>query len=138
MAKKQHIGEIVWRDLTVKDATRVRDFYSSVVGWTTSDVPMRDTNGEYADYCMNLPGNSKGTARRKKPGETVAGVCHARGFNKKMPPQWLMYIKVKSVKASVAKAKKLGGTVVDGPRLVGPMTFCVLKDPAGAVVGLIE
>ncbi|MBY0113313.1 MAG: VOC family protein [Phycisphaerales bacterium] len=133
MAKKQQVGEIVWRDLTVKDAPRLRKFYSSVVGWQTSEVPMKDAKGAYADYCMNLPGKTA-----KKPGETVAGVCHARGSNKKVPPQWMMYVKVKSVKASVAKAKKLGGKVVDGPRNAGPMVFCVIKDPAGAVIGLIE
>lgn len=133
MAKEQQFGEIVWRDLTVKDAPRLRKFYSSVVGWKTSEVPMKDAKGAYADYCMNLAGKSP-----KKHGETVAGVCHARGVNKKVPPQWMMYVKVKSVKASVAKAKKLGGKVIDGPRLVGPMTFCIIKDPAGAVIGLIE
>ena len=133
MAKEQQVGEIVWRDLTVKDAPRLRKFYSSVVGWKTSEVPMKDAKGAYADYCMNLAGKSP-----KKHGETVAGVCHARGVNKKVPPQWMMYVKVKSVKASVAKAKKLGGKVIDGPRLVGPMTFCIIKDPAGAVIGLIE
>jgi predicted enzyme related to lactoylglutathione lyase len=133
MAKKQQIGEIVWRDLTVKDAPRLRKFYTSVVGWKTSDVPMKDSDGEYADYCMNLAGKTP-----KKHGETVAGVCHARGVNKKVPPQWMMYVKVKSVKASIAKAKKLGGKVLDGPRNVGPMVFCIIKDPAGAVLGLIE
>lgn len=136
MAKKQQIGEIVWRDLTVKDAPRVRDFYRKVVGWTSSDVPMKDAKGAYADYCMNLAGPGKG--KNKKQGETVAGVCHARGVNRKVPPQWLMYVKVKSVKASVAKAKKLGGKVMDGPRQMGGMEFCVIKDPAGAVIGLIE
>ncbi|MFT6715319.1 MAG: hypothetical protein ACJAVJ_002611, partial [Planctomycetota bacterium] len=29
---KQIIGEIVWRDLTVDDASGVRDFYTDVVG----------------------------------------------------------------------------------------------------------
>ena len=133
MAKKQQVGEIVWRDLTVKDAPRLRKFYSSVVGWQTTEVPMTDAKGAYADYCMNLAGKPP-----KKHGETVAGVCHARGVNKNVPPQWMMYVKVKSVKASVAKAKKLGGKVMDGPRSMGPMVFCVIKDPAGAVLGLIE
>lgn len=133
MAKKQQVGEIVWRDLTVKNAPRLRDFYTAVVGWTTTEVPMKDAKGAYADYCMNLPGKSP-----KKHGETIAGVCHARGVNRKVPPQWLMYVKVKNLKASVNRAKKLGGKVLDGPRHMGPMTFCVIKDPAGAVIGLFE
>ena len=61
------IGSISWVDLTVPDATTVRDFYRDVVGWSSTDVSM----GEYNDYGVNEPGS----------GKTVAGICHARGPN---------------------------------------------------------
>ena len=32
-SKKPAIGSITWRDLTVKDAEKFRDFYAKVVGW---------------------------------------------------------------------------------------------------------
>ena len=78
--KRPVIGTVSWMDLTVADAPRVRDFYREVVGWDVTDVDM----GGYSDYCMNAP----------ESGATVAGICHARGVNADLPPQWLVYITV--------------------------------------------
>ena len=121
-AKTPAIGTITWRDLTVKRATKVRDFYARVVGWKTSEVDM----GGYSDYCMIASGS----------GETVAGVCHARGSNTDLPPQWLMYITVKDVDRSAAQCRKLGGKVLVKPRPMAGGRFCVIRDPAGAVCAL--
>ena len=41
-------GKIGWIDMTVDDATSVRDFYKSVVGWGHEDVSM----GDYADFLL--------------------------------------------------------------------------------------
>lgn len=48
---KKEPGAIVWTDLTVDDAERVRDFYSAVVGWVASPVEMEG----YSDFNMNAP-----------------------------------------------------------------------------------
>ena len=42
------VGRVEWLDLTVNDASRVKNFYSSVVGWKSSDVDM----GSYSDYSI--------------------------------------------------------------------------------------
>ena len=118
------LRRIAWHDLSVADAPRLRDFYAAVVGWQPQGLSM----GDYDDYCMNDP----------VTGETVAGVCHARGINANAPPQWLLYVTVPSVPAAVAKCEELGGKIVDGPRTVGGKLFCIIRDPAGAVAGLIE
>ena len=118
------LGTIVWRDLTVPDATALRDFYAEVVGWTSSEHDM----GDYVDYAVAAPGT----------GETVAGICHARGSNANIPPQWLIYVSVADVEASAKRCVELGGEVLDGPRTMGAQSFCVVRDPAGAVLGLIE
>lgn len=118
------IGTIIWRDLTVPDADGLRDFYSEVVGWDVKPHPM----GTYDDYEMVAQGT----------GETVAGVCHARGTNASVPPQWLVYVAVVNVAESAARCEANGGTVVDGPRPMGAQNFCVVQDPAGAVLALIE
>ena len=123
-SKKPAVGSITWRDLTVKDAEKVRDFYSKVVGWKTSPVDM----GGYNDFNMNLPGS----------GETVAGICHARGPNAKLPPQWLIYITVADVDESAKRCVELGGKIIDGPRAMGEQRFCVIQDPAGAVAALMS
>lgn len=118
------IGQIVWHDLTVDDAESVRDFYTEVVGWSSSNASM----GDYDDYNINLPSN----------GETVAGVCHARGPNVNFPPQWLIYVRVADVQSSAAKVIELGGQVLDGPKPMGSEQFCIVQDPAGAVIGLVS
>ncbi|MEQ8954637.1 MAG: hypothetical protein RL120_10930 [Gammaproteobacteria bacterium] len=35
--KPKNIGRIEWLDLTVNDASRVRDYYNSVEGWNSED-----------------------------------------------------------------------------------------------------
>ena len=117
------IGKIVWRDLTVPEAERILDFYGDVVGWQAADHPM----GDCADFDIRTPG-----------GETVAGICHARGANASLPPQWLIYVTVVSVEESAKRCRDLGGEVLDGPRPMGKTPFCVIRDPAGAVLALVE
>lgn len=122
---KNSIGSITWTDLTIDDATNVRKFYQEVTGWETTDVKM----GGYNDYCMNEPAT----------GKTVAGICHARGENANLPPQWLIYINVEDLDRSIAGCITLGGKVVAGPKEMGNQgRFCVIQDPAGAVAALFQ
>lgn len=122
---KQEIGSITWFDLTVKNADAVRDFYNKVVGWTFAPVDM----GGYNDYNMNSPAD----------GKTVAGICHARGMNADLPPQWLLYITVEDIDKSAAKCVELGGKIIDGPKGMGSYgRMCVIQDPAGAVAALVQ
>ena len=118
----KQIGAVTWRDLTVDDAQKVRDFYRRVVGWESSEQDM----GGYSDFNMNLPGTE----------QTVAGICHARGSNANLPPQWLIYVTVEDVEQSAGRCVELGGEVIDGPRKMGGGRFCVIRDPAGAVAAL--
>jgi len=124
-AKQARPGTIGWRDLTVEDATAVRDFYAAVVGWEFDEHPM----GEYADYSMKVAGG----------GETVAGICHARGPNTGLPAQWLLYVTVEDLARSVAECEARGGAVLHGPRDMGPYgTLAVIRDPAGASMALMQ
>lgn len=117
------IGQIAWRDLTVDDAESIQAFYSEVTGWKPEACSM----GDYDDFNMNA-----------NNGDCVAGICHARGPNANMPPQWLIYISVESVEKSAERCVELGGKVVDGPRKMGSNVFCVVQDPAGAYAALIS
>jgi predicted enzyme related to lactoylglutathione lyase len=66
-------------------------------------------------------------------------VCHARGSNEGIPPQWLMYITVASLDASLARCRALGGEIVRPTRgLGGQGRFAIVRDPAGAVCALFE
>jgi hypothetical protein len=124
-------GTIAWFDLTVPNADEVRDFYAAVVGWEHDPVAM----GDYADWSMRAP-----------DGPTVAGICHARGENAGMPAQWMAYVAVTDLDATMARCRDLGGEVIAGPRGEAPgprgeapgPRFSVIRDPAGAHLALME
>jgi predicted enzyme related to lactoylglutathione lyase len=110
-------------DLTVADAESLRDFYAAVAGWRAEPVAM----GGYDDYVMAPAG-----------GEAAAGICHARGTNAALPAQWLIYIVVADLEASLAECVARGGRVVREPRGAGGSRFAIIEDPAGAVAALSQ
>lgn len=116
-------GEVKWMDLTVPDAVHVRDFYQGVAGWTPQGCDM----GGYEDFVMYA-------------GKTaVGGVCHAWGVNQGLPPVWLIYINVADLDGALSRVAALGGEVTRDPTsMSGYGRFAVVKDPAGAFVGLFE
>ncbi len=116
-------GKIGWVDMTVDDASTVRDFYKEVVGWGHEDVSM----GDYADFAMTTPA-----------GDGVAGICHARGSNAELPGGWLVYITVADVEASAAACAANGGEVIVPVRGLAGGRFCVIRDPAGATAALYQ
>jgi uncharacterized protein len=116
-------GKIIWSDITVENATQLREFYSEVVGWNHESVKQSD----YEDYNM-----------LNDEGEIVAGICHRKGGNIKLPPQWLMYITVDDLSKSLDSCVSLGGKIIDGPKNFGSQQFAVIQDPAGAYVALFE
>lgn len=116
-------GSIGWVDLTVPDAPRLRDFYQNVAGWSSQPVTM----GGYDDFSM-----------LSQSGEAVAGVCHARGANAKLPPVWMIYIVVENLDLALQKCLELGGKVVTPVRMAGGSRYAVIQDPAEAFVALWE
>jgi|SRR5439155_19950505 len=123
MSEKLKVGHVSWRDLTVPNANEVRDFYAAVAGWKPDACDM----GGYSDYSMIAP-----------DGTCIAGVCHARGVNADVPPQWLMYITVENLDQSVNECTRRGGSIVVQPRGVMGGRMCVIRDPAGAVCALYQ
>jgi predicted enzyme related to lactoylglutathione lyase len=117
------IGKIGWIDMTVDDASGLRDFYKAVVGWEVEDTSM----GDYNDYTMKA---SDGTA--------VSGVCHARGGNASQPGGWMIYITVADVDASAAACTANGGKLLIEPRGLAGGRFCVIEDPNGATSALYQ
>lgn len=123
--KKAEVGSVTWFDLTVDNASQVKDFYTSVVGWKSHPVSM----GEYDDYAMQTPDTNAG----------VAGVCHKKTVNKALPSQWLMYVKVADLDASIEQVTQKGGTVLTEIRnLSDTSRYVVIQDPAGAVCAIYD
>lgn len=121
--EKPTIGKVMWVDLTVEDAETVSDFYKEVVGWEKQALSM----GDYSDYVMSASGGEDG----------VSGVCHARGVNAYIPPQWLIYVTVENLDESLEKCKSLGGKIIGEKRKMGEQGhYCLIQDPAGAYMML--
>jgi predicted enzyme related to lactoylglutathione lyase len=111
-------GRFSWLELVTSDAEAAKTFYTSLFGWTTRDVPM----GGDDVYVM-----------LEKEGDVVGALYET----KKQPPAWNSYITVRSVDESAETAKRLGGTIVGGPRDVmdaGRMAY--VADPQGATFSL--
>ncbi len=82
---------------------------------------------DYEDYGMNAPGTQ----------DMVAGICHARGMNAHLPPQWLLYITVENLDASLHKCVQLGGKIIGEKQGMGEQGhYCLIQDPAGAYMML--
>lgn len=125
MENKNNNGNIVWFDLTVNNAEEVKNFYENVVGWESSAVDMKG----YEDYSMN----------RTSDGTPAAGVCHAKGVNADLPPQWLIYITVNDIEESARRTEELGGKLITPIKNMGNQgKYCVIQDPAGAVAALYQ
>lgn len=121
---ESNMGSVVWQDLTVDNAEQLRDFYAEVIGWESSPVSM----GEYEDYSMQTA-----------DGQTRAGICHHRGANESIPPQWLLYFKVEDLDKSLEASNLRGGKPLTEVKSYGSNSrYCVIQDPAGAVCALYE
>ena len=118
------LGRISWVDLTVPDATTHQEFYRKVTGWTAMPLSM----GDYDDYLM-----------LGADGAPQAGICHARGANAEIPPQWIMYITVTGLDEKLRDVVALGGKIVMPTRSMGKTgRYAMIEDPAGAVCALFE
>lgn len=117
-------GTIGWFDLTVPDATAIRDFYAAVVGWDAMPISM----GDYDDYAMAPAGSEDATC----------GICHARGENATQPAGWMAYVMVTDLDASLREVAERGGERVGEIREAGGARFAVIRDPAGSTLALME
>ena len=125
MSNSPRTGVIKWADLTVDDAEAVRDFYSAVVGWGYSGFDV----GGREDYVMT----------NSESGDAAAGICNQAGEIEGLPQQWLVYVTVEDLDDSIAACGEHGGKVVFGPKESETMgRWCVVEDPAGAVMALTE
>ncbi|MFG0318552.1 MAG: VOC family protein [Planctomycetota bacterium JB042] len=121
------VGCIAWLDLTVPDAAATRDFYREVVGWSVRDVEMEDAGERYADFEM-----------LGEDGRPAAGVCHARGVNRGLPPVWMIHLPVGDLAESLRRVREEGGEVIHEMRGAdGKVASAAIRDPVGACLALV-
>ena len=119
-------GNFVWFELSTTGQSAAKQFYSSLLGWESQDMPM----GPDMLYTMfRLNGRDTAGAYTMKAEERQMGI----------PPNWLMYISVDNADATVATILEHGGNPMspafDVPN-VGRMA--VIQDPAGAVFAIFQ
>ena len=112
------LGEFHWNELQTTDVAGAKTFYTKLFGWTTAPF------GGTMDYTilLNEGQGFGGIMKAPRPGQSA---------------MWLNYAVVKSVDATLAKLKKLGGQVCCPPFDVpGVGRLSIVQDPQGAVFGI--
>lgn len=114
-------GTFSWVGLATTDAAAAKAFYSGLFGWEMED----NDAGAGAVYTTCRIG-----------GDAVCGLFEMSADMRAtgVPPNWTSYVTVADADAAAARAKELGGGVIDDAFDVLDIgRMAVLKDPQGAV-----
>lgn len=117
-------GDLGWSELNTTSAAGAMSFYSALVGWESKGEPM------------------PGYHVFGRGGEMLGGIsdAHCGEGEGKKPAQWMPYITVDDIDATLARVEGLGGSIVmppcdipnDGGRIA------IIKDPQGVATGLAQ
>ena len=110
----------VHAELNTTDVDKAKAFYQKLFDWKLEDLPAVD------GMAYTTIGVGEGTGG---------------GIMKQMIPgaasDWMPYVAVTDIKASTARAKSLGATVLrDVTEVMDMGWLSILKDPTGALIGL--
>lgn len=119
-------GGFSWMELGTTDQNAAKQFYGSLLGWTSTDSPM----GPNAYYTMfQLEGRNVAGGYTLMPDQVANHI----------PPHWMLYIAVTSADEAAKRAAELGGRVMAGPFDVFTYgRMAIIADPTGAVFGVWE
>jgi predicted enzyme related to lactoylglutathione lyase len=125
---KPKTGEISWNELITKDTKAASNFYGKLFGWqSTPFTPQGAQPGAQPYNLFKLDPNSMG----------VGGMMQVP--DPKMPTQWIPYVAVDDIDASLAQATKLGAKTLVPVMSIGEVgRIAVIQDPQGATIGLHE
>ncbi|MBU0983470.1 MAG: VOC family protein [candidate division Zixibacteria bacterium] len=121
--EKPKTGHFCWNELMTRDVDAAKTFYSGLLGWVGTDMPMGDA-GHYTVF--------------KKDGKDIGGMMAIAEEWGDVPPHWMAYITVENVDESAKKATELGARIIVPPMDIPTVgRFCTITDPTGAAVSLI-
>ncbi len=114
-------GTFCWVELATSDSEAAKKFYTELFGWSFDDNPM----GPGMVYTMlKSDGKEVGALYKMMPDMAAQGIL----------PHWMSYASTENADESSAKAKSLGGTVMQEPFDVSDFgRMAVMQDPTGAV-----
>lgn len=116
------MSDFVHMELATPDVAAAKAFYAKLFGWKMKDTPM--PGGTYTIFDTGGKGPHGGLTTPMMP---------------EQPTGWLAYIGVKSLKATIAKAKSLGAKVyVEHQEVPGMGSLGVFADPTGATIAVWE
>ena len=116
-------GRCSWNELVTSDQKTALPYYSSLLGWTSTE---KMAMGEMGDYTF------------LDCGDTRIGAMMDRA-SPEQPLKWTFYFAIPDVDAAVDKVKAGGGTVIMGPMDVpGGQRIILAVDPQGASVGFVS
>lgn len=122
-ARRMH-GAFAWNELATANPLAARKFYYETLGWTFEEHALPDGKYWVAKAGDKMVGGLGGLDTAAVPGTRAA--------------QWFAFVAVDDVDARVAKAVEHGGSVVQAPHdVAGVGRVAVIRDPAGAVLGLL-
>ena len=118
----KHRGRFIWHELNTTDVAGAEKFYRALTGWGVQNY---ENNPAYKLW-------TTGTVGR---GGLMLLPDDAKAMG--APPNWLVYIAVPDVDASVRQAESLGAkTVVPAQDIPGTGRFAIVTDPQGAPISL--
>ena len=101
------------------DLSKSKEFYGRLFNWMQEDV---DVIERYTHVTTGSQETAAGMRERPLP---------------EVPAGWLPYVEVADVKRTLAKAKKLGATIiVDYQPVPGVGSLGILADPTGVAIGV--
>jgi predicted enzyme related to lactoylglutathione lyase len=114
-------GEFCWNELMTSDSNAAFNFYSQLFGWKV---------------LQEMDMGAMGTYRIFGIGDKQMGGMMTTPKGNPMPPTWLYYTETSDLDAALARARKRGATLMNGPMDVPGGRIVQLADPQGAVFAL--
>jgi len=114
----------IWHELVTPDEEKSGEFYCKLLGWNIRKVDA----GEYGIYTIF-----------QKDNNDIAGMMNPTHETPKSNAFWHSYIEVDNIDICVGKVTELGGKILVKTHIVEDVgKICMLEDPAGASVYLME
>jgi predicted enzyme related to lactoylglutathione lyase len=114
-------GEFCWNELMTGDPAAAFKFYSQLFGWK---------------ILQEMDMGQVGTYRVFGVGDKQVGGIMAAPKGSSIPPMWIYYTETSDLDGAIARAKKRGATLMNGPMDVPGGRIAQLTDPQGAPFAL--